>query len=93
MFDEPNAHLTTLANGNPVIASAWGLEADFALTRSYMAELDQSDGSIIWERQYGTPSYLGTLYTPKEVRPGEGCVAAGYIIEGGNTPFYKGIML
>ena len=92
-FDEPNAHLTTLANGNPVIASAWGLAPDFALTRSYMAELDQSDGSIIWERQYGTPSYLGTLYTPKEVRPGEGCIAAGYIIEGDNTPFYKGIML
>lgn len=92
-FDEPNAHLTTLANGNPVIASAWGLAPDFALTRSYMAELDQSDGSIIWERQYGTPSYLGTLYTPKEVRPGEGCIAAGYVIEGGNTPFYKGVML
>lgn len=93
-FDEPNAHLTTLANGNPMVASAWGTAPDFVLDKCYMAELDQDDGSIVWERTYGTANYLGTLYTPKEVGPGEGCIAAGYIEEGGvNIPFWRGVML
>lgn len=91
-FDEPNAHLTTLANGDPIIASAWGFAPAFALTQAYMAELDQDDGSFVWQRWYGPIVNLTTLFTAKEVHPGAGCISAGFTFEP-NTNFFKGVML
>ena len=92
IYDEPNAHLTTLANGNPIIASAWGYAPQFAVTRLYMAELDQEDGHLIWERQYG-PITTTTLFAAKEVRPGEGAIAAGTYYEPDTINYIKGVLL
>jgi hypothetical protein len=91
-YDEPNAHLTTKANGNPLVASGWGYAPQFGLARCYMAELDQSDGSIVWDREYGPLVNTTTLLTGKEVSPGGGHIAAGFTFEP-NTNFFKGVML
>lgn len=91
-YDEPNAHLTTKASGNPVIASAWGYAPEFDLTRCYMAELDQEDGSLVWEREYGPIVYSAVLLTGKEVRPGEGHIAGGFTFPN-NDNFNQGVLL
>ncbi len=79
VYDDPNALLTTKANGNPVVASAWGYAPEFDLTRAYMAELDAEDGGMIWEREYGPIAYATTLLAAKEVGPGTGHIAAGFM--------------
>ena len=44
--------------------------------KPYLAKLDSSDGSIIWERQYGPATYSTTFFTGKE-RPNGDLIAAG----------------
>ncbi|MBL0043426.1 MAG: T9SS type A sorting domain-containing protein [Flavobacteriales bacterium] len=91
-YDEPNAHLTTKANGNPVIGSAWGYAPEFDLTRCYMAELDQSNGAIVWQREYGPIVYSAGFLTAKEVRPSEGHIAAGFTFSDGGA-YNRGVLL
>lgn len=91
-FDEPNAHLTTLANGNPIIASQTDFINDYA-GRMYMAELDQDDGHLVWERRYGPPFAFTCLFACKEVQPGEGTIAAGYFEPPDSVGLLKGVLL
>jgi len=93
-FAEWYAQLSTKANANPVIASAWGESDDYDPTRCYMAELDADDGEFVWQRWYGSPSLGTRLYSVKETSAGQGHIAAGGTVEG-NTPdlFFKGLLL
>ncbi|MBL7984885.1 MAG: T9SS type A sorting domain-containing protein [Flavobacteriales bacterium] len=91
-FDESNAHLSTKANGNPVIGSAWGYAPEFDLSRCYMAELDQLDGSVVWQREYGPIVYSAGFLTAKEVRPDEGHIAGGFTFPN-NDNFNQGVLL
>ncbi len=91
-WNEPNAHLTTLANGNPIIASKTDFINDYA-GRMYMAELDQGDGHIVWERRYGPPYAFTSLFACKEVLPGEGTIAAGYFEPPDSVNLLKGALL
>ena len=91
-YDEPNAHLSTKANGNPIIGSAWGYASEFELMRPYMAELNATDGSFVWQREYGPVVNTTTLFTAKEIDPGQGHIGAGFTFEP-NTNFFKGFLL
>jgi hypothetical protein len=78
-FDEPNAHVITLANGNALVASSWGYATGFGAMRPYLAELDSADGSVIWERQYDEASFNTTIFSAKEVTPGGDLISTGQI--------------
>jgi len=80
-YDEPNAHLTTAADGHVLVASAWGLGDNWYLRR-YLTKLDSADGSIIWDRMYGPAMYYGTFYVVQEVNPGGDLIAVGDSYEG-----------
>ena len=75
-FDEPNAHLVALAGGHVMVASAWGYADDGYLLRPYLAKLDSTDGSTIWDRQYGPITYSTTFFAVKE-NPDQDLIACG----------------
>ncbi|HRH37842.1 MAG TPA: hypothetical protein PK760_05825, partial [Flavobacteriales bacterium] len=76
-YDEPNAHLTTASDGNVLVASAWAY-GDNWLIKRYLAKLDHTDGSIIWQRQYGASGYnYPVLYVVQEVDPGGDLISVG----------------
>ena len=81
-FEEPSAHLITLADGNILVASAWGYAIDFTSDRPYLAKLDSTDGSIIWDHEYGQPAYGTTFFAAKE-RPNGDLIACGVSYAGG----------
>lgn len=75
-FDEPNAHLTTAADGNILVASGWGY-ADNFVSRRYLAKLDALDGSFIWQQEFGAIEQSSTLFVVQEVRTLGDLIAAG----------------
>ena len=69
-FDEPSAHITTASDGNVLVASSWAYGNNFMIRR-YLAKLDASDGSIIWEKQYAnTTLNYPVLFVVQEVYQG-----------------------
>jgi hypothetical protein len=88
-YDEPNAHLIATSDGHALVASAWGYADDLNLTRPYMAKLDSSDGTILWEHQYGEESYTTILFAAKE-RPNGDLIACGVCYYGGEQ---QGLLL
>lgn len=89
-YDEPNAHLTTAADGNILVASGWPHGSNF-LSRRYLAKLDADDGSFIWERQYGGVELSPALLVVQEVSPSGDLIAAGAQTLPGNQ--YYGVLL
>jgi hypothetical protein len=90
-FGHDGARLTTKANGNALISGATRLgEGEERLC--YMAELDASDGDLIWERHYGNLGFDMNLLIAKEVEPGRGHVACGMVIDN-QQGHDRGVML
>jgi hypothetical protein len=75
-YDEPNAHLSSLSDGNFIVASAWGYADGGESFKPYLAKLDSSDGSIIWDREYGPATYSTTFFAVKE-NPDNDLIACG----------------
>ena len=46
VYDEVQAHITTLGDGNILVASNWGTAVGNSV--KYLAKLSRADGSIIW---------------------------------------------
>ncbi|MEO8588843.1 MAG: hypothetical protein ABI432_05695 [Flavobacteriales bacterium] len=88
-YDEPNAHLTTSADGNILVASAWGTSPNDNYAK-YLAKLDKTDGAIMWDRTYGPPSEGCPLYAVKEVHAGGDLIAVGHSYQ--NASYY-GVLL
>ena len=76
-FNDAPARVFTKANGNVLSASAWTYAPNSTATQCYMAELDQEDGSILWEEWYGPVLNYTTLRVAKEINPGGGHIAVG----------------
>lgn len=91
-YDEYYAHLTTKANGNPIVANSWAYGPMYLQMRAYMTELDASDGSFVWQREYGSNENTTELYTAKEVAPGEGHIAVGFTYAPSSN-FIQGLLL
>ena len=75
-FNEPNAHLSTCADGHVVMASGWKVSNN-GPNRLYMAKLDSANGSIMWEHTYGSPMINTTFFVVKEVEPNGDLIATG----------------
>ena len=70
-FDDGSGHLSTLNDGNALIANAHGFSSDGTLFKPALTKIDASDGSIIWDRTYG-PVVLNTvLFAAKEMPAGD----------------------
>jgi len=83
-LDDGGTFLSTKANGNPLISGGWPYAPEQSLMRAYQAELDEADGSFVWQREYG-PINSGYLFAAKEVGPGLGHIAVGYQTEAPST--------
>lgn len=88
-WSEGGTQIETLQDGHVFIISARGYAADFGLLRPLLAKLDSSDGSIIWEQEYGPAALTTTLFAGKETPTGD-LIACGvtYAEEG-----QKGLLL
>jgi len=83
-YDEPNAHLTALSNGNALVASSWAYQRDFRRTKCYLAELDSTDGTILWQREYAAAVFSTLFFSVKEVTSFGDLIAAGQSNEHGH---------
>lgn len=84
---ETSAALVNCSDGNPVVAAAWGYGGD-AQERPYLAKLNASDGSTIWEREYGPVAFSTTFFAAKEC-PNTDLIACGVSY----TPHHSGLLL
>lgn len=85
------ARLTTKMNGNPLICGATRL-VDNGDQFCYMAELDASDGDLLWERRYDNMSHDMQLLIAKEVSPSAGHIAVGWVTDN-QDGHYSSVML
>ncbi len=65
-FSEGATQLISSADGNPIIFSGRGYAPSYAASRAYIAKLDSSNGSLIWEQEYGPSNPYTILYAGKE---------------------------
>jgi len=84
--------ITTKSNGNMLFASGWNVSEDDPISRVYLAELDQDNGDIVWEREYGPTLNFTILRVAKEISQGQGHVAAGFAFAE-NSNFWQGLLL
>lgn len=65
-YDDGAGHLTTLLDGNILVANAHGFNEQGTRFKPALTKLDAEDGSILWDRTYG-PEVLNTvLFAAKE---------------------------
>ena len=90
-FSENGAHITTLNDGQPLIAYAhgFGMVENFPQYKPALAKLDSADGSIIWEHTYGPITGGTVLYSPKETASGDLIACGITYIDGG----FKGLLV
>ncbi|HQW97710.1 MAG TPA: T9SS type A sorting domain-containing protein [Flavobacteriales bacterium] len=80
-FPESNANVTVATNGDVLVAGSWSY-GNNALGRRYLARLDPSDGSFIWQREYGSQTIDVALQVVKEVFPSMDLISAGPMAQG-----------
>ncbi len=87
--DEGATQIVLLNDGHILNVSGRGYEPNGEAIRPYLAKLDPSDGSIVWEQEYGPIAYSTTLFAGKETSTGD-LIACGvtYAEEG-----QKGLLL
>jgi outer membrane protein assembly factor BamB len=88
-YKESNAQLAEVSDGNTVVAGGWSYDANFALVKPYLAKLDSTDGSIIWQQEYGPETYSTSFFAAKE-RPNGDLIACGVCYYGGDQ---QGLLL
>ncbi len=90
-FSEGATQLITGSDGQPIIFSGHGYATSYALMRPYIAKLDSSDGSLLWERTYGALYPNTIFFSGKEIFNGDLIAAGGtYISQSPNTE--KGLL-
>lgn len=90
-FSGGATHIITLATGEPVVFSGAGYAPGYAATRPYIAKLDSSDGSVVWEREYGALLSNHLFAAGKECPNGD-LIAAGIVFESTGPNVQKGIL-
>lgn len=75
-WSEGATQVATLADGNIFVCGGKGYAADFMENRPYLAKLDSTDGSLIWEHEYG-PAALTTLFFAGKETPTGDLIACG----------------
>lgn len=90
-YDEPNAHLITASDGHVLVASAYGANSDEDAW-PYLAKLDSTDGSTIWEHTYGNAAYNTTFFAVKELAQGD-LIAVGQSRQLTNDMYLQGLLV
>ena len=75
-FKEGATYLTLLNDGFPLVLGGTAYGADYLSMKPYMAKLDTTDGSILWEREYGPLIYSTLFFAGKEC-PNTDLIACG----------------
>lgn len=75
-WSEGATQVATLADGNIFVCGGKGYAPQFAENRPYLAKLDSTDGSIIWEQEYG-PAAITTLFFAGKETPTGDLIACG----------------
>ncbi len=84
--------MTTKRDGNLLFSSGWKHDQDAAFSRLYQAELDQDNGEVIWQHEYGPVLEFAILRVAKEIAADQGHIATGMAFAE-NTNFFQGILL
>ena len=88
-FSEGATQVTTLSDGQPLICTGNSYGSGGASMRPCLAKLDSSDGSFIWEHEYGALTFSTTLFAAKE-RPNGDLIACGVSYASGDQ---QGLLL
>jgi len=70
-WSEGATQIETLMDGHIYVISGRGYAPEFSLMRPYLAKLDSTDGSIIWEHEYGPAAITTLLFAGKETPTGD----------------------
>ena len=88
-MDDNSAHSFLLADGNIAMASNTGYGPNYHPARPYLAKVNVSDGSIIWDGEYG-PAYNSTTFFAVKERPNGDWISCGVTYEDNEQ---QGLML
>ncbi|MBL7983017.1 MAG: T9SS type A sorting domain-containing protein [Flavobacteriales bacterium] len=86
--------ITQVATGSDGHALACGIRsyaAGYTSSQPYLAKLDSSDGSIMWEKEYGPKLYSHLFYSLQECPDGN-VIAAGRCFEQPGPTVQKGLL-
>ncbi|MBK9148230.1 MAG: T9SS type A sorting domain-containing protein [Flavobacteriales bacterium] len=75
-FSDAGTQIITAADGHVLVFSARGYAANSQAMRCYIAKLDSTDGSIIWENEFG-PTAPSTLFLAGKECPNGDLIATG----------------
>lgn len=89
IYEDGSVHCALCSDGNVLLSSFIGYADDAISTRPYLAKLNPVSSELIWEREYGAPSYARLLFAAKEC-PNADIIACGVTYEGGNE---QGLLL
>lgn len=74
-YAESTAAISLAANGDVLVGGAFDYVT--TLSRRYLARLSATDGSFVWQYQYGPETYDCALQTVKEIMPSLDLIACG----------------
>jgi hypothetical protein len=74
-YAESTAAISLAANGDVLVGGAFDYVT--TLSRRYLARLSATDGSFVWQYQYGPQTYDCALQTVKEIMPSLDLIACG----------------
>ena len=86
-FKEGANYVLLTPEGRVIVAGGSGYAPDDR--KPYLAELDTTDGSIIWEQEYGA-AYYSTLFFAAKECPNTDIIACGVTYQGGKE---QGLLL
>lgn len=75
-FTDGNGHLTTLNDGNLLVANAHGHNTAGTLFQPALTKLAATDGSVMWDRTFG-PVVLNTVFFTAKETPAGDLIACG----------------
>lgn len=91
-FSEGTTNVLNLFDGNIGVFSGRGYASNYSSMRPYISKLNSSNGAIIWEREYGEPSYGTILYSGKQC-PNSDLIAAGVTFNGPGPQVQRGLLI
>ena len=76
-YHDLSAHVVEMADGHVLASSSLGY-GTFGPYRAYLAKLDASDGSFIWQREYGASGDHDIIRSAHEIAPFGDLISVGY---------------
>ncbi|MBK9759758.1 MAG: T9SS type A sorting domain-containing protein [Flavobacteriales bacterium] len=88
-WSEGATQIITLLDGQALVSSGNANAAGSQQMRPLLAKLDSTDGSVIWQQEYGPETFSTTFFAAKE-RPNGDLIACGVSYYGGDQ---QGLLL